>query len=105
MVDDAIQSGRYVQPAVTQLGRIFLQNGIHGLDAAVAFECAFAGNHFVENGSEAEQIGTVVESFSAHLLRRHVTDRTHHSAGLGRLGSGHGRGVAGSPGFQDRLFG
>ena len=103
--DNAIESGRHIQSTLAQLGRIFLQDGVHGLDAGVALERAFSRDHFVENRAQAENVGVVVNGLPPHLLRRHVARRAHHRARLGGRGCGHGRALSGESGFTDGLFG
>jgi len=45
---------------------------VHCFDTRSAFERALAGNHFVENRAEAEQVGACVQWLPTHLLGRHV---------------------------------
>jgi hypothetical protein len=78
---------------------------VHGLDAGVALEGAFARNHFVENRAEAENVGAVIHRLSAHLLWGHVADCAHYRARLSGSWSRHGGALAGERGFADRLPG
>src|SRR5450432_1365118 len=60
MADDAFERGRDGTVGLGQLGRILFEDGAHGFDGAVAVEGALAGEHFVEDGAETEDVGTVV---------------------------------------------
>ena len=47
----------------------------------------YAGQHFVQHGSECEQIRAVIDRLAAHVLGRHVGDRTKDDAGSGIEGA------------------
>ncbi len=64
---------------------IIFQGRPHCLDRSCSLEGAFAREHFVQNGAKGEDVGEVVGRFAAHLLRRHVADRSHHHSRLGLL--------------------
>jgi hypothetical protein len=88
MADDAVEA------RVGQRGRIFFQDGGHGVGRGFAPERPPARQHLVEDGAKAEDVRAIVGWASAHLLGGHVAHRPQHHAGLGR--GYHGRGIAGS---------
>ena len=92
MAHDAIQSRRNFDLLRVEFRRIALQHRVHDFDCGVAAEGLFAGEHLVEHGAEAEDVGAMVDRLAAHLLRRHVWRGAHHHAGLGlqSLHRGHG---------------
>jgi hypothetical protein len=46
-------------------------------------EGAFAGQHFVQDGSEGKQVGTLIGNLSPDLLGRHVACCAHDQTGIG----------------------
>lgn len=83
MIHGAGQARRQAAAGRFELGRVLLENGVHRLHARGAAESALAGEHFIENRAEAEDVGARVGLLAAHLLGRHVAHRAHHRAGLG----------------------
>ena len=105
MADDAIHGGRNFGLQQVDLRRIFLEYGVHGFDAGVALESARAGNNFVEDGAETENVGAMIDDVAAHLFGRHVADGAENRAG--RSGGGRGDGGAAGAGTcaEGRLLG
>ena len=83
MANDRIECRRDadVGSGETQLGRLLFENGIHRLNRRVAFECAAAGEHLVEDAAERKDVAAMVDRLAAHLLGRHVAGRADHSSG------------------------
>ncbi len=53
-------------------------------------EGAFAGQHFIENGSEAKDVGAIIDGLAAHLLGRHIAGGADDHAGIGTVGDRRG---------------
>jgi hypothetical protein len=70
--------------------------GRHGLSSGRTVEGSPAGKHLVEDGSEGEEIGTMVDRLAAYLFRRHVPRGTHDVTGIGSLGESR-RGLTNCP--------
>ena len=49
-----------------------MQDRRHGFRGGVALEGPDAAEHFVEHGTEAEDVGAAIDSRAADLLGRHV---------------------------------
>ena len=80
------------RPDSSQLRRVVIQDRRHRVRRRVPLERALAGEHLVEDGAEAEDVGAAIDRTSAHLLGRHVACRPHHRANVGcRSDCGHRR--------------
>ena len=77
---DPLQPERHVHCALGEVRRFLFENRIHDLNSRVAVERTASRYHLVENGAETEDIGTMVDRFTAHLLRRHITGSAQHGA-------------------------
>ena len=62
--------------------RVFVENRSHRLRRCRPMEGPLTRQHLVENHAEREDVCTMIDMLSAHLLRRHVPRRSHHYAGL-----------------------
>src|SRR5450432_1892992 len=83
MADDALERGTGSDIGAGKLGRIFVEDGGHGLGAGMAFEGALAAKHFVEDAAEAEDVGTVVDGYAANLFGGHVAECSENLSGVG----------------------
>ena len=87
-----------------QLGRLFLQDGVHHLDRRFAGKGPLAAEHLIEHHAEAEQVRAMVGGFAPYLLRRHVASRAQHHTFIRQIGSGRIRRrvpLLGQPEIQD----
>src|SRR5436190_24302660 len=78
--DDAVERPWQIRIDVCELRRIFFEDGVHRLDVRIAAEGTPSGHHFVEDRTEREDVGPVIERLRADLLRRYVADSAHHHA-------------------------
>ena len=62
-----------------------MENGAENRSRGVSFERQPARGHFVEQGAEAEEVGTRIEIVAARLLWRHVCDRADGRAGARQM--------------------
>ena len=53
--------------------RLIVQNGGQRLRRRGPMECPCAGQHFIEDGSEGEDVGAMIDGLATHLLGGHVT--------------------------------
>src|SRR5262245_44289373 len=82
---DLFQPRRDFHTQFAQIWRLFLQDRVHHFDGRIAMEGALSGEHFVKDHTEGEDVRAMIRLLSAHLLRRHVTDRTHDHARIGDM--------------------
>ena len=71
-----------------------VQNRLDRIGGGLPLKRSFARKHFVDDRAYRKDVGPLVNGESAHLFRRHVSDRAHHHPG-GRIscqGSCVGRG-------------
>jgi hypothetical protein len=87
--NDPIKAGRNLNAISREFRGFFLENRIHRFYRGVSTKGATPGSHLVQDCTEAEDVGTMVEPLSADLLRGHVADGTHHRAGGGGYSAGH----------------
>ena len=73
--------------------RIVFQHRAHAVRVGASRERALARNHFVQDATQAENVGARIDRIAAHLFRRHVRRRAQYNAGC--RDHGHGR-VVGS---------
>ena len=66
-----------VERRVGELRRLGIENGDEGVDGGVSAEGADAGDHFVEDRAEGEDVAAVIQQLTADLFRRHVADGAH----------------------------
>ncbi len=83
LIDDALKLGREIGIEAHRRDGSAIQDAIGDYAGCIAAEGHGARGHFVEDYAEAEEIGAGVELFAAHLLRRHVGNRTDCRAGAG----------------------
>jgi hypothetical protein len=62
--------------------RLVVKDGVAALDQGAAGEWALPGEHFVQDGPEAEDVRSSVDALSADLLRRHVRRGSQDGASL-----------------------
>jgi hypothetical protein len=84
VADDSLDAGRDVPVGHRQIKRIFFQNRRHGLAGRVAAKRAMAREHLVEDRPQREDVASRVGGFRLDLLGRHVPERSHDDAWLGR---------------------
>src|SRR4030095_12202559 len=60
VMHDAIQSRRQARVRLHQIGRIVLEDRVHGLGRGVPPEGATSRQHLVENRTEGEDVGSLV---------------------------------------------
>ena len=89
--NDACQSRRDILLGFAERRRLGFQNRAHGVGSSVAVKGTFAGNHFVQDCAQAENVGTRIGWLSSNLFGRHIADRAQNQAGLGLQGQ---RGVS-----------
>ena len=85
MAHDAVERRGDAEVELEKVRRVVAQDGVERLDGRLAAKRRPPGQHLVENGAEGEEIGAMVDCFSAHLLRRHVADRSHDESWVGLL--------------------
>ena len=88
MTDDAVEGGRDRGHGGGQGLRLFAQDRAERVGRRLAVERPLARDHLVEDCSQTEQIRATVHRLRAHLLRRHVADRSQHHAGARARGDG-----------------
>jgi hypothetical protein len=86
MANDAFESGDDGGGARGKIRRVVVEDGGHGLSGGVALEGALAGDHFVQDAAETEDVGAMIDGFAANLLGGHVADRAEDLSGIGLRG-------------------
>ena len=71
-VQDVRQLRRDFRIHVRERRGLVRQHGVQGPERAVCLERTGAGEHFVEQGAEREDVRASIDGLAAHLLRRHV---------------------------------
>ena len=79
--DDRIERGCHAPYLQPDLGWIFLQDRAECIGRRVAAERAMPGQHFVEHGTQREDVAPLIGGLTTNLLRRHVSDRPEDGAG------------------------
>ena len=82
VMHDAVDGRRNFRIGRGQLRWLVIQDRAHQVRGSVAAKRALAAKHFVDHRAEAENIAARVGYLTAHLLGRHVAERTHHHADL-----------------------
>src|SRR5262245_47038977 len=80
---DLFQPRRDFHAQFAQLWRLFLYDRVQHLDGRITTIGAPAGDHFVKDHAEREDVRAMISLLSSYLLRRHVTDRAHDHARIG----------------------
>src|ERR1700675_1879237 len=68
VMDDAVEGGRNFAIGGGEFGRLVVEDGGHDVGAAFAVEGATAGEHFIEDYAETENVAARVGGFAANLL-------------------------------------
>ena len=84
-VDDVFELGRNIWVQPDGRDRNLVKNRVEQVRRRVTAEGQRASSHFVQNGSEREQIGAGIEILAARLLGRHVGNCADGSAGAGQM--------------------
>ena len=84
MPDYAVEHAGNAHVQLEEIGRIILEDGVERFDRRLSAKRRNAGQHLVQDHAEGEDVGAVVATAAAHLLRRHVAHRSHEPPGLGR---------------------
>ena len=90
VVNDLVQPDRHAGVGRRNLGGILLRDGGHRLGRGFSREGPTAREHLVEDRAERKNVRAMVRGLAAHLLGRHVADRSHDRARLGRGDGGRG---------------
>ena len=93
MTSDALECRRDVAIQLGQLGRVLFQNGRHGFGGGIAAEGALAAQHFEEDGSEGEDVRSMIDAHAAYLFGRHVARGAQDLSGLGECDVDRGEGL------------
>jgi hypothetical protein len=88
VAEDSLQTRRDVLVGQREVGRILPQDRRHRVRGGVPAESAFAREHLVEDGAEREDVGSGIGRMPAHLLGRHVAERSEHDPRLRAGGLG-----------------
>ena len=83
---DRLDAGWRRRAGLHQIGRILLENCRHGFSCRVALKRSPSRHQLVEHGTEAEDIGAVIDVGGAHLFRRHIAHSTQHESRFGAAG-------------------
>src|SRR6516165_8533109 len=83
--DDSFQFGRYIGIDSYRGNRSPIKDGLEDHSRAFPSERYLPSRHFIEHGSEREQVGSSVQLLSTDLLRRHVGDGSEHTAGTRQM--------------------
>ncbi len=109
--DQRFQARRKPGRELAQGWRLVAQQGRQQLQAVLAAKCLPAGDHFVQEAAEREDVGARIHFLPLRLLRRHVGHGAENGAFLGQngprrgghCGSGRRGGGVGSFRGRDRL--
>ncbi len=63
--------------------RLFVEDGVHCVDAVFVYERTRACQHLTKNDPEREDVAAEVNSLAKQLLRRHIVDRPQKRSRLG----------------------
>ncbi len=83
-IDERFQPGRNVGIERSNGGWLLLADLAKNGERIRCAEGLDSGTHRIEHAAQAEQVGPVIDGFSAGLLRRHVLRRAGHHAVLGQ---------------------
>src|ERR1700730_4753665 len=61
--------------------RVVFKNGVEDYAGTFTAERQCSGGHLVEDRPKREQVSTCIQLLGPHLLRRHVSYRTHRRSG------------------------
>ena len=79
---DPLEGRRDPRVRSREPARLLLEDRVHRFDRGVAAKGPLPRQHLVENRSEGKDVREVIRGQSAHLLGRHVANRSHDHAGL-----------------------
>ena len=82
MPDDPVERRGDVPPRLRQLPRLISHDGRHRLGIRLSPERSLAREQLVEDRSEREDVGAVIDRESLYLLGRHVAGGPHDRPGL-----------------------
>ena len=85
LVDDVFQLGRHVviQPHHGHRGTV--RDGFKNHCRAFATKRQAASSHLAQGCPKGAEVGTRIQLFRPHLLRRHISRRSHHCARTGQM--------------------
>src|SRR6266516_4793970 len=77
VIDQALKRGGGILVCIRRIWWVLVQDRAHRVGSRFAMRSATARKHLVENRAERENIGTMIDGLPAHLLGRHIADRSH----------------------------